>query len=431
MKKIITALGNPVLNNELKRFQKYDVLHEDIIYQEAVLDILEIYNPDVLVLSGLLQGQSDGIEFIDLIRKKNRVARIILITDKINDETKNILISKGIFDIFCDSEIEIGDVLEAIDREEPINKKIEIIEEEVREKYNNNNNISKEKIYISKTQKQEIIAFSGTSGSGKSTILKNLSLVLSNKTTSKILVIDLDTLNGNLDEIYNINKIPQGVDILLDEEKKCGLNYIVDLISKNRFDSNVFDGLVVKFQNVDIITGNTSLHYCQNVLNTEYYDKILEYAKEKYDFIFIDTSNNIFLDSTKWAVQKANRLFLVTENNYLCIKKANQLLNIFINLWGVWKNKIQIIINKSNSNGLEIELIQNVLGNIQVIGNIKTDKEKIEEQYENILETIKFIPKRTLINRTIELKKQALDLICNKFNLNNNIQSKSKEVTEC
>jgi MinD-like ATPase involved in chromosome partitioning or flagellar assembly len=431
MKKIITALGNPVLNNELKRFQKYDVLHEDIIYQEAVLDILEIYNPDVLVLSGLLQGQSDGIEFIDLIRKKNRVARIILITDKINDETKNILISKGIFDIFCDSEIEIGDVLEAIDREEPINKKIEIIEEEVREKYNNNNNISKEKIYISKTQKQEIIAFSGTSGSGKSTILKNLSLVLSNKTTSRILVIDLDTLNGNLDEIYNINKIPQGVDILLDEEKKCGLNYIVDLISKNRFDSNVFDGLVVKFQNVDIITGNTSLHYCQNVLNTEYYDKILEYAKEKYDFIFIDTSNNIFLDSTKWAVQKASRLFFVTENNYLCIKKANQLLNIFINLWGVWKNKIQIIINKSNSNGLEIELIQNVLGNIQVIGNIKTDKEKIEEQYENILETIKFIPKRTLINRTIELKKQALDLICNKFNLNNNIQSKSKEVTEC
>jgi MinD-like ATPase involved in chromosome partitioning or flagellar assembly len=431
MKKIITALGNPVLNNELKRFQKYDVLHEDIIYQEAVLDILEIYNPDVLVLSGLLQGQSDGIEFIDLIRKKNRVARIILITDKINDETKNILISKGIFDIFCDSEIEIGDVLEAIDREEPINKKIEIIEEEVREKYNNNNNISKEKIYISKTQKQEIIAFSGTSGSGKSTILKNLSLVLSNKTTSKILVIDLDTLNGNIDEIYNINKIPQGVDILLDEEKKCGLNYIVDLISKNRFDSNVFDELVVKCQNVDIITGNTSLHYCQNVLNTDYYDKILEYAKEKYDFIFIDTSNNIFLDSTKWAVQKASRLFLVTENNYLCIKKANQLLNIFINLWGVWKNKIQIIINKSNSNGLEIELIQNVLGNIQVIGNIKTDKEKIEEQYENILETIKFIPKRTLINRTIELKKQALDLICNKFNLNNNIQSKSKEVTEC
>jgi MinD-like ATPase involved in chromosome partitioning or flagellar assembly len=429
MKKIITALGNPVLNNELKKFQKYDVLHEDIIYQEAVLDILEIYNPDVLVLSGLLQGQSDGIEFIDLIRKKNRVARIILITDKINEETKNILISKGIFDIFCDSEIEIGDVLEAIDREEPINKKIEIIKEEEREKYNNN--ISKEKIYISKTQKQEIIAFSGTSGSGKSTILKNLSLVLSNKTTSRILVIDLDTLNGNLDEIYNINKIPQGVDILLDEEKKCGLNYIVDLISKNRFDSNVFDGLVVKFQNVDIITGNTSLHYCQNVLNTEYYDKILEYAKEKYDFIFIDTSNNIFLDSTKWAVQKASRLFFVTENNYLCIKKANQLLNIFINLWGVWKNKIQIIINKSNSNGLEIELIQNVLGNIQVIGNIKTDKEKIEEQYENILETIKFIPKRTLINRTIELKKQALDLICNKFNLNNNIQSKSKEVTEC
>jgi MinD-like ATPase involved in chromosome partitioning or flagellar assembly len=428
MKKIVTALGNQILNNELKKFQKYDVLHDDIIYQEAVLDILDIYNPDILVLSGLLQGQSDLIEFIDLVRKKNKATRIILITDKIIDENKNILISKGVFDIFCDSEIDISDVLDAIDREEPITRKVEIIKEVVREKYNAGSR-SKE-VLISKTQKQEIIAFTGTSGSGKSTVLKNFSKILSNKTTSKILVIDLDTLNGNLDELYSINKVPQNIDILLDEEKKCSLNYIVDLISKNRFDSNVFDELVIKSGNIDIITGNISLHFCQNVLKEEYYEKILEYAKEKYDFILIDTSSNIFLDSTKWAVQKANKLFFITENNYLCMKKANQLLNIFLNVWGVWKSKIKIIINKSGSNGLEIELIQNVLGEISVIGNIKNEKEKVEEQYESILETLNFIPRKSLIDRTIELKKQAFELICNKFNINN-AKSESKEVTEC
>jgi MinD-like ATPase involved in chromosome partitioning or flagellar assembly len=192
----------------------------------------------------------------------------------------------------------------------------------------------------------------------------------------------------------------------------------------------VFDELVIKSGNIDIITGNISLHFCQNVLKEEYYEKILEYAKEKYDFILIDTSSNIFLDSTKWAVQKANKLFFITENNYLCMKKANQLLNIFLNVWGVWKSKIKIIINKSGSNGLEIELIQNVLGEISVIGNIKNEKEKVEEQYESILETLNFIPRKSLIDRTIELKKQAFELICNKFNINN-AKSENKEVTEC
>ena len=32
MKKIVTALGNSILNDELKKYAKYDVLTEDIMY---------------------------------------------------------------------------------------------------------------------------------------------------------------------------------------------------------------------------------------------------------------------------------------------------------------------------------------------------------------------------------------------------------------
>jgi Flp pilus assembly CpaE family ATPase len=242
MKKVLTALGNPTLNNELKKYEKYDVLYDDLIYQEAVTDVLDKTGTDILVLSGLLQGQYDMVEFINLIKKKNRTLRIILIIDEITDETRNILISKGVFDIFCDSEIDVTDIVEAIDREEPINKRIEAVKEVIREKYNT----QKETIYISKTQKQEIITVCGTNGSGKSTVLRNICRNLSKRSNSKILVIDLDTLNGNIDEIFGIDKVPQGIDVLIDEDKKCGLNYAVDLISKNRFDSNILEEIIIK-----------------------------------------------------------------------------------------------------------------------------------------------------------------------------------------
>lgn len=430
MKKIVTALANPTLNNELRKYEKYDVIFNDLFYQEAVIEILEKNDIDVLILSILLQGQWDIIEFLDKLKKKGKIPRIILIVDELNEETRNAIISKGIYDIFCDNEIEVSTIIEAIDREEPINKKLEKIRQSELEKhvelsnYNNSSNKKikekintfKEPVYINRVQKQEIIAVTGINGSGKSTILSNISKTLAKKTNSKILVIDLDTLNGNIDELYGINKVPQNVEILLDEDKKCGLNYISELINKNRFDSNVFDELMIEIENIHIITGNTSLHFCQNVLNEDCYNKILECAKEKYDYILIDTSSNIFLDSTKWAIQKANRVIFVTENNYLCAKKSNQLLNIYINTWGVWKNKIQIVINKFREENLEKELISNILGDLDVIGNIKLGEEKVEINYENILENINYIPKITLMNKVIYIKDKIINKIIHKFN---------------
>lgn len=213
---------------------------------------------------------------------------------------------------------------------------------------------------------------------GKSTIAANFAKALSENTSSKILILDLDTLSGNIDEIFEVNKVPLNVEISIDENKKCGLNYVAELISKNRFDSNVFEELLIDIGGIDFLSGNTSLYYCQNVLKEEYYEKILECAKEKYDFIIIDTSSNVFLDSTKWALQKANRIFFVTENNYLCMKKSEQLINSFTEVWGIWKDKIQIIINKKDPNGIDTEIVKKILEKYKVIRRNKTKRSKYD-----------------------------------------------------
>lgn len=398
MKRILTALGNPVLNNELRKYEKYDVISEDLFYQEAVIDIAETESIDTIIISGVLQGQDDLLEFVTQIKRKNGVARIIIITDEIKENERNALVNMGVFDVLYDSEVDIPDVIEAIDREQPM---IKNVIKETKTMYDSNEECVEKISYVTKIQKQEVITVSGINGIGKSTFVAKFSKKLSEKSDSKILVIDLDTLNGNLDEIMGINKVPQNVDFLMDDDKKCGLNYAVDLIVKNRFDANVLDELVIHEKGIDVLTGNTSLHYCQNVLKEEYYAKILMAAKEKYDFIILDTSSNIFLDSTKWALQEASKVIFITENSYIGMKKSSQLLSVVLNVWGVWKNKISLVINETSNNNVESEVVERILQGIKVIGSVN---EKSEYDYEKILSEINFIPKLTFKEKIERIK---------------------------
>ena len=254
MKKILTAMGNETLNRELMRFSKYDLNEKDLFYQEAVIDILIEEKYDVLLVSSLLQGQLEFLDFIEKVRRIDSLMRIIVVCDEIDDLFKRKMAEYNIVDLFADKNVSIEDIIDAIDREEPLkNKYISNLNvdkvSELKEKYNYRTDsieVLNPVVLEEVTQKQEFIVINGTNGSGKSTIAANFSRTLAKKTSAKILLVDLDTLSGNIDEVLDINKVPQNVEILMDNDKKCGLNYVVELISKNRFDSNVFDELIVK-----------------------------------------------------------------------------------------------------------------------------------------------------------------------------------------
>lgn len=428
MKKIITAMGNSVLNNELTKYADYDVICDDLVCQEEVIQNIKGQQLDTLIISGLLQGQWNLEEFVEKIKKINSRTRIVVVTDEIDKSLRKILEENGVLDVFIDSTVEISDIIDAINREDPIKKKYEMACEpeenyEVQEVKNAIEKLSKKQkntktaktpkvaremqtlIVEKAVQKQEVITFSGTSGSGKSTIAINFARILSQKSGSKILVIDLDTLNGNLDEIAGINKISENIELAIDEDKKSGINYASELIMKNRFDANVLNELVIDANGIDVLTGNTSLHYCQNVLSEECYEKILTSAKEKYDFIILDTSSNIFLDSTRWALQSANRVLFVTEGNFISMKKAKQFLDVVINIWGILKDKFEIIINKKQNNNLEVDVVSQILNDMKVVGEIKLNEESNTISYENILANINYIPKKSLMEKFEEMKK--------------------------
>ena len=71
MIRIVTALGNPSLNTELKKHSEFEVIGKDIQYKDGVLEILELNNDiNYLIISEMLDGIISFEELINLIKKK-------------------------------------------------------------------------------------------------------------------------------------------------------------------------------------------------------------------------------------------------------------------------------------------------------------------------------------------------------------------------
>lgn len=122
MKKIITALANPVLNERLKVLNKYDIMNKDIQYQEGVLEYLtDNLSTDILILSEILPGAMNKYDFLNSIFDISRRVKIIIILEKEDKEFKKFLNSNSVFNVFCDEYVEFEQIVDAIDNDSSAN----------------------------------------------------------------------------------------------------------------------------------------------------------------------------------------------------------------------------------------------------------------------------------------------------------------------
>ena len=215
MKKIITAIGNPILNEYLKKEEDIIVIGNDIQYQDGIFELLEKDNNiNLIIISEIIIGENTIEKLIEKIKIINKNIKIIIILENKNEELENKLIAKGIIKIFYHNNIEINKFIKFI-KENKENENEELkqeindlkklilenkkIDEENKSKKINNkikNNLF-EKLnnkYLNKKivkREKEIISISGPNGAGKSIITVNLAKVMALK-KEKILIIDFD-----------------------------------------------------------------------------------------------------------------------------------------------------------------------------------------------------------------------------------------------
>lgn len=413
MKKIITAIGNPILNEKIKLEKNVEVIGNDVQYQEGIFEILEREkNIDFLILSEFIAGELSTEKLIEKIMWINKNIKIIVILENKKEELENKLIQKGIFKIIYHNQIEIKDIIKIINiqdnneneelKQEIINLKNLIIENKInnKEKYINENNeknknldkqfnkdklknklfssINKNKLFQkinifnsnksreknSLNHKSEIISISGPSGAGKSIISINLAKSMMYK-KQKILLIDFDILNNNLHTILGVKKYPKQI------QNKINQNHSWD-VDNLKNDNITVDNFIIKINSkIDLLSGVDLLFGTKEKLDYIKIEKILNKLKEKYNTIIIDTSSECFFDFTKLVIKLSNKNIFVTETNILEIKKAKELLNIYINQWKIDKNKFNILFNKYDKECISINLLKSIFCEFNIIGILK------------------------------------------------------------
>lgn len=317
----------------------------------------------------------------------------------------------SIYHIFKDGDFCIQEIIQAIETDyknyDEINKEVIDLKRELQTR--KSEKIIETKI-IPKIQKQEIITVAGTEGAGKSLFAKQIAVAIAKKSEFKVLVIDFNTANGNLHYFFGIDSMPAKPEYILPKEKASSISYMADAIDKRTFDNKIFEKYTMKINginNLDIITGNASAYICKNVLDVEHYMRILEKAKQMYDFIIIDTSSNIFLDSTRFSLSSATKVFFLTEGNIPSVFRSKRIFDEIYNKWEIKNEKIEVVINKYDKGSLDKSFIKEAfkeINNVKFIkynykyneiGNMSSNKIFEDEDYLQIIQEFNVLPKET------------------------------------
>lgn len=320
MIKIITAVNNPKLNEELKKENNIKIIGIDIQYKEGILELLENNKEiDYIIIDEKLPGEIQFDILIEKISEKNKKIKIIILIKKENKEKINIK-NKNLIKIYYEKEINLYKL----------------------KNYNNLENIS-EKNNIKNRSK--IINFFGESQVGKSLTILNISNFLSNQ-NYKVLIIGLNSEKN----FFNMNF-------------KLKIKNIENKKIKNKIKSKEYEKYKIKYINKKIlnkliikINKNIDLIFYNKIINLN----LINYLEKNYNYICIE--NNI---KNKKLINNFEENILIIRPNLLGIKNGKRIIE---------KNKLtnnfKILINNYNKNSIDENIIKNIFNKNKVLGKI-------------------------------------------------------------
>jgi len=349
--KIITALANETINEKMKE-QKLEIVGKDIQYQEALLEILEKNEIDLLILNSSLPGEMDIYELINIIKYKYKKIEIIIILENKNNQYIEFFIKKGINHIFINNQITEEELIHLIKEKQ---KNPEILVE------NEKTIITKNKIKIlqkikqiklvKKTEMKEttgkIITIIGSPKVGKSIFTILLTLNIKDK---KILLVELNSEKNDIKTILGKKE----------NDEKILINKNVELLDKSNL--------------------------------TNYYFK-------EYDYVIIEIDH---LQKAEDIIKKSNLEILLVEPNLIGIKETSKILETLVNQWNIDKNKIKIVFNKVNIFSFKKEVLKQIFQDFEILEslenkaiynllmntNLKKINLKINKKYKQIAEKL-------------------------------------------
>lgn len=319
--KIITAIGDPYLNDELKKYENLDVLCRDIQYQDGIIEImLEREEIDLLIISDLLIGKCDFKTLINKILEIKKDLKIIVFLKEKNDDIEQFLNVKKIYKIYNFSQEDYICFFESFNKNEQKNN-LEINNEisELKAIILKNNSKIKEKY-----KKSKLLIFDGESGVGKTCLSVLFSRYLSSQ-NKKVLIIELE---NSIENILKIKKEENNVKNILKN---------IQPVEKQLYLLSDFSIILNKL----------------NSLNVYEIEKMMEKIRNEFEYIILDFSKNTFIKYEKYLLKNSEDIIFIIEGDFLSLSKSLKTLEVYEKDFKISKNKIKIIINKLNRYSLK------------------------------------------------------------------------------
>ena len=302
MKSIMTAIGNPVFNKELRKQKNIKIIGKDIQYREAILDILEKNKKiDYIILNEEIPGEIDFENLINKIKEIKKEIKIIFFLKQEDKEKEKLLKELGITEIYLEKKINLQYLINIIEERKIKNNKI-----------------------IKKIENNKIIIITGLPKTGKTTLTILFTNILLEK-NKKILII-------------NFNKKTENNYLKLIRNKK----------NKNK---------IIKINNnLDLIWNFNSI-----IKNKEKsIEEILRELKEEYNYILIDMGFNN-KNIKKEIYFYCDKIFLLINGDILEIKKTKNLFKKEINYFFNKRNNLYLIQNKYFFKSVHFQIIKNII----------------------------------------------------------------------
>lgn len=355
MKKILIAVDNDALLEQVKRCGKYMVHAHDLETKEDVIEYLSKYDVDVLVTKDTLNGKFTKEEYIKELRKINNELKIVYCVEELDEIYKGFLFANNVFEILEGTEIKFSNVLELIEAKD----KTVILKKEGKVK---SENINKSKLNL--MTKKKVCVF-GTSGAGKSYVASVIAQITSKKLKLNTLLIDMDIQNAAID-IYN-NLTNSG----------NNLEYVMEEIDRGTFTNQMLQEIISKEKKkngkLSFITNNMGIYECQNKMSKEYYEKLYDEGTNKYDVLVLDMPNAPFIDVVPYSLTKADKIFFVINPNFISIRQGLKYLDLLTNIWHITKENIYIVVNKVRKGSLDIKQVKALLKDYKICMSIPED----------------------------------------------------------
>lgn len=319
--KVLLATGVSALDDAImERVKKIDFV-DYALYKEAVVDKVERYHPDAIILSELLQGKTPTRELILTLRTRFPKVRIIYLLKDDNPKEEAFLYHWMIFDVFS-GEFTVEQLEYSLFHPKQFHEITGRIKE--LEIYTKDPDFEDEDPDITGKRRpkrghhvdspetgtdnlyQEIVSFwSALDQSGRTFSIINSSLLLASNRDLKILLLDFNLKNPNIQLHFDFADPNRNLGAIFEDyhngdekvTKEDLRNYIV---------------VHPDFENLHILPGNIlKLKNPDNDGVIKLFDSIIEAAEESnYTTILIDVGSGIEDSLTTHILEKSTRILM-------------------------------------------------------------------------------------------------------------------------